>query len=133
MAIRAPNSLFDLSGKIACVTGASSGLGRRAADILLSAGARVVGVARRESELASWVADAGEGSAYVTADISNLSGNRCNCPRCRRKIWVTRYSGQCRGYQYLESADNVTPEGWQRTPVSTCLPRFSWRRPLHLQ
>ena len=33
-----PRALFDLSGKVACVTGASSGLGRRAADVLFAAG-----------------------------------------------------------------------------------------------
>ena len=38
------DDLFDLTGKVACVTGASSGLGRRAADVLVGAGARVVGV-----------------------------------------------------------------------------------------
>ena len=48
------SSLFDLDGKIACVTGASAGLGHRAADILLRAGCRVVGVARREDKLADW-------------------------------------------------------------------------------
>ena len=46
--------LFSLAGKVACVTGASSGLGRASATILAQAGARVVGVARREDQLRHW-------------------------------------------------------------------------------
>ena len=44
------DSLFNLGGKVAVVTGASSGLGRRAAKVLAVAGANVVGVARRTEE-----------------------------------------------------------------------------------
>ena len=115
MVIRAPNSLFDLSGKIACVTGASSGLGRRAADILLSAGASVVGVARREAELASWAAEAGEGADYVTADISNLSEIGAIARAVAERFGSPDILVNAAGINTRESADNVTPEGWQKT------------------
>ena len=45
------SSLFDLRNKVALVTGASSGLGRRAAIVLSAAGAKVIGVARRRDAL----------------------------------------------------------------------------------
>lgn len=46
---------FSLSGRVALVTGASSGLGRHFAKVLAKAGARVVVAARREDRLAQLV------------------------------------------------------------------------------
>ena len=65
-----PRHLFDLTGRVACVTGASSGLGQRAAIVLAAAGARVVGVARRADALAEWAAQTGPNAATVAADLS---------------------------------------------------------------
>jgi NAD(P)-dependent dehydrogenase (short-subunit alcohol dehydrogenase family) len=70
MSVPSPSALFDLTGRTACVTGASAGLGRRAADVLLAAGAKVVGVARRADALDGWARDAGDGAAYVVGDLS---------------------------------------------------------------
>ena len=44
--------LFNLRGKIACVTSASSGLGAYAAQFLAEQGMAVVGVARSAKKLA---------------------------------------------------------------------------------
>jgi len=46
---------FDLTGRVALVTGASSGLGRHFADVLGGAGARIVLAARRADRLADAV------------------------------------------------------------------------------
>jgi len=63
----ARNSLFDLSGKTVLITGASSGLGRRAAVSLAANGAHVIACARRIARLEDLVAEiaSGGGSASV--------------------------------------------------------------------
>lgn len=63
--------LLNVEGKIACVTGASSGLGREAALLLARRGARVVGVARRQDQLDSLCAEAEGDLASVRADLAD--------------------------------------------------------------
>ena len=62
-------ALFDVDDKVVCVTGASSGLGRSAANLLASAGAKVVGIARRGDELQRWRTEAGGETGAVVADL----------------------------------------------------------------
>jgi NAD(P)-dependent dehydrogenase (short-subunit alcohol dehydrogenase family) len=64
---------MDLTGKSALVTGASRGLGRALAEQLAGAGARVVLVARNETELASAaqaIRDAGGEAHALAYDVS---------------------------------------------------------------
>ncbi|MGB3598268.1 MAG: SDR family NAD(P)-dependent oxidoreductase, partial [Pseudomonas neustonica] len=49
------NTRFDLTGKTALITGASSGLGAHFARVLASSGARVVLAARRAERLSALV------------------------------------------------------------------------------
>jgi NAD(P)-dependent dehydrogenase (short-subunit alcohol dehydrogenase family) len=64
--------LFDLSGRTAIVTGASSGLGERFARVLAAAGARVVAAARRADRLDRLVEDLGrEVSLAVPTDVTD--------------------------------------------------------------
>jgi NAD(P)-dependent dehydrogenase (short-subunit alcohol dehydrogenase family) len=67
-------SIFDVSGKVALVTGASSGLGAHFATVLADRGARVVAAARRLDRLESLVTEirsrGGEALA-VALDVTN--------------------------------------------------------------
>ena len=67
---------FDVRGKVALVTGASSGLGENFARVLAAAGATVVVAARRTERLAALVADierAGGKAVAVAMDVSDAA------------------------------------------------------------
>jgi NAD(P)-dependent dehydrogenase (short-subunit alcohol dehydrogenase family) len=64
-----PLGAFRLDGKVAVVTGASSGLGARFARVLSAAGARVTAVARRRDRLEELVAELGDAIA-VPCDLA---------------------------------------------------------------
>lgn len=68
------DQLFDLSGKTALVTGASSGLGAHFAKVLAANGADVIVAARREERLQTLCNDitaAGGKALAITLDVSN--------------------------------------------------------------
>ena len=61
---------FDLTGRTALVTGASSGLGTRFGRLLADSGAQVALGARRADRLAALAADIGPAATAVTMDVA---------------------------------------------------------------
>ncbi|MDU8946040.1 SDR family NAD(P)-dependent oxidoreductase [Ovoidimarina sediminis] len=108
-------SLFGVAGRVACVTGASSGLGRRAATVLAEAGARVVGVARRADALDAWQAEAGGQTAAVTGDVADRDGLAALADRIAAPYGAPDIVIHAAGLNTREPADDVTPEGWDKT------------------
>ena len=109
------DDLFSVKGRVACVTGASSGLGRHAALVLARAGARVVGVARRGDSLREWVSEAGEHAAYVAADVADRDALPETVAAIRAPFGAPQIVVHAAGVNTRQSADEVTPEGWDAT------------------
>ena len=74
ISLNAP-ALFDLTGRIALVTGAGSGIGQRIAMGLAQCGADVALVDRRTddglAETADFIAKAGRRSLQISADVTS--------------------------------------------------------------
>ncbi len=115
MASSEPSDRFSVAGRVACVTGASSGLGRRAAQALAEAGASVVGVARRAEALASLKSELKGDCATVQADVSDRDdidglAELVSAPFGPPDILV-----HAAGLNTREFADDVSPQGWDAT------------------
>ena len=110
-----PNTLFDLSGRVACVTGASSGLGQQAASALAAAGAQVIGVARRAEALSDWAERIGPKAATLSADLSERSQIKEIAAQIAAPFGAPDIVVHAAGINTREAADTVTDEGWDIT------------------
>lgn len=107
--------LFDVKGKVVCVTGASSGLGRAAASLLASAGAQVVGVARRGDVLDQWRQETKGDTGAVIADLSDRSQLSQIAADVAIPFGAPDILINAAGVNTRQHADDVTPEGWDQT------------------
>jgi NAD(P)-dependent dehydrogenase (short-subunit alcohol dehydrogenase family) len=111
---------FKLDGKTAVVTGASSGIGRAMAGFLAEAGAQVVLVARRESELNAAVVEinAHQGAAvYVVADLGQRDQLGDIATQCKTAVDSGRIDivVNAAGLNLRQPAESVSIESWDAT------------------
>ncbi len=108
-------SIFDVSNRVALVTGASSGLGRTIASALSHAGCQVVGVARRSEMLEEWQGETGGQTAIVAAELGDHESITQIARRAAEPFGAPDILINAAGINTRQPADDVTPEGWQKT------------------
>ena len=110
-------SLFDVSGKVALVTGASSGFGAHFANILARYGARVVVAARREDRLEALAgtiaANGGEASA-VPLDVTDADSVAAAFDAAERAYGVVDILANNAGVADTKMAVDIDEESWDR-------------------
>ncbi|NUW39092.1 SDR family oxidoreductase [Nonomuraea rhodomycinica] len=112
------SQLFSLDGRVAVVTGGSSGIGRAIAGALARAGASVVIVARREPELAATVEElTGDGcrAAWVSADLSTREAVRAAAEEAAAVYGEPDILVNSAGINLRPPMDELTDDVWDRT------------------
>lgn len=110
--------LFDLSGRVALVTGASSGIGRSLALALAEAGAAVVLTARREAELeiaAQALTERGGRAASIAWDLAERTRLADLAHSAAEPFGAPQILVNAAGINLRQHADAVTHAGWDRT------------------
>src|SRR5690242_2274176 len=111
-------ALFRLEGRVALVTGASSGIGRAIAQALASAGARVVLMARRVAELEaarSEIEGAGGEAAIVACDLGDRDALAAGAAATAQPFGAPDILVNAAGINLRAPMLDVTSETWDRT------------------
>ncbi len=115
MLVTKAKELFSLEGKVACVTGASSGLGSHVADLLLTNNVKVVGVARRADRLENWGTRAGENASFVVADLTDRKSIELLSTKIKEKFGPPDILINAAGINTREHADLISFKNWDKT------------------
>ncbi|MBZ8132687.1 SDR family NAD(P)-dependent oxidoreductase [Afifella sp. IM 167] len=114
---------FDLSGKVALVTGASSGLGKRFATVLAASGAQVVLAARRAErleELAASIAAEGGEALAVACDVTDRKSVAAAFEAAEARFGTVRLLVNNAGIAPGGAAIDMPEDAW-RSVISTNL------------
>ncbi|OBB98040.1 SDR family NAD(P)-dependent oxidoreductase [Mycolicibacterium peregrinum] len=102
-----------LDGKVALVTGASSGLGAAVAQLFAARGAKVFGVARDAERMATVFEDV-PGGAYASVDISSSEACRDAVAQCVEKFGRLDALINVAGFHQMRHTMSVTDEDWDK-------------------
>jgi 3-oxoacyl-[acyl-carrier protein] reductase len=109
--------LFDLSGRVALVTGASSGLGARFAETLAANGAKVVLVARRADRLAALhqkIEAAGGQAAVAEADVLDRAAMLRAFDAAEKAFGTVTILVNNAGITHADRVHEMAEETWRR-------------------
>jgi NADP-dependent 3-hydroxy acid dehydrogenase YdfG len=108
---------FDLSGKVAAVTGATSGIGEATALALAEAGAKVAVAGRREDrleDLAKRIADAGGTVMAVPTDVTDEPQARALIERTKDELGGLNILINNAGVMLLGPVQDADVNEWKR-------------------
>jgi gluconate 5-dehydrogenase len=112
------SDLFSLDGRVAVVTGGSSGIGRAIGTALACAGASVVVVARREPELAATTGELtarGCRAAWVSADLGTRGGVRAAAEEATEPFGEPDILVSCAGVNLRPPMNELGDDVWDTT------------------
>ncbi|MFC9945614.1 SDR family NAD(P)-dependent oxidoreductase [Streptomyces pratensis] len=112
------SELFSLEGRVALVTGGSSGIGRAITGALAQAGAGVVIVARREAELVRTAGEldaAGCRAAWVSADLGSAEGVRAAAEEAVAPFGEPDILVNCAGVNLRPPMSELDEDVWDTT------------------
>jgi len=106
--------VFSLRGETALITGGGTGIGLAMARSMVSAGARVVLVGRREAELAAAVKELGAGASLVVHDVTKLEAAPALIARITRETGPITILVNNAGIHLKKPAVETTTEEFQK-------------------
>ncbi|ALK08958.1 SDR family oxidoreductase [Blastochloris viridis] len=104
----------DLTGKIAVVTGASSGIGAAAARLLVAEGVRVVLVARRRERIDALAAELGDSATPIAMDVTDAGQVEALFSRVRETFGGLDLLFNNAGLGVFGDFANSEPADWRR-------------------